>query len=48
MLNIEIISKDKNDQEIYDLLNELIKDFIDQNHLKKLGILENKLINNPR
>ncbi len=45
--NIEIISKDKNDQEIYDLLNELIKDFIDQNHLKKLESLENKLINNP-
>ena len=45
--NIEIISRDKNDQEIYDILNELIKDFIDQNHLKKLESLENKLINNP-
>ena len=44
--NIQIITKDKNDQEIFDLLNELILDFKEQNNLKKIESLEKELINN--
>jgi len=44
--NIQIISKNKNDQEISDLLDELIQDHKDQSNLKKIESLENKLINN--
>ena len=44
--NIQIISKNKNDQEISDLLDELIQDHRDQSNLKKIESLEDKLINN--
>ena len=44
--NIQIISKNKNNQEISDLLDELIQDHKDQTNLKKIESLENKLINN--
>ena len=44
--NIHIISKNKTNQEIFDLLNELIQDHRDQYNLKKIESLEQKLINN--
>ena len=44
--NIQIISKDKTDQDILELLNDLILDFKEQNNLKKIESLEKKLINN--
>ena len=44
--NIQITTKDKNEQDIIDLLNELILDFREQNNLKKIESLEKKLINN--
>ena len=44
--NIEMITKDKSDQDIVELLNELILDFKEQNNLKKIESLEKKLINN--
>ena len=44
--NIEMITKDKSEQEILDLLNELILDFREQSNLKKIESLEKKLINN--
>ena len=44
--NIKLVIKDKNDQEILELLNELINDFIEQSNLKKIESLEKKLINN--
>ena len=44
--NIQIIAKDKNDQDIFELLNQLILDFKEQNNLKKIESLEKKLINN--
>ena len=44
--NIQITTKDKTEQEILDLLNELILDFKEQNNLKKIESLEKKLINN--
>ena len=44
--NIQLITKDKNDQDILDLLNELIINFKEQNNLKKIESLEKKLINN--
>jgi DNA primase len=44
--NIEMITKDKSDQDILDLLNELILDFREQSNLKKIESLEKKLINN--
>ena len=44
--NIKLVTKDKNDQEILELLNELINDFIEQSNLKKIESLEKKLINN--
>ena len=44
--NIQMITKDKTDQDILDLLNELILDFKEQDNLKKIESLEKKLINN--
>ena len=44
--NIQMIIKDKTDQEVFDLLSELILDFKEQNNLKKIETLEKKLINN--
>ncbi len=44
--NIQIISKNKKDNEIEELLNELIQDHINQYNLKKIESLEQKLINN--
>jgi len=44
--NIEMIVRDKTDQDILDLLNELILDFKEQRNLKKIESLENELINN--
>ena len=44
--NIEMITKDKTEQDILDLLNELILDFKEQGNLKKIESLEKKLINN--
>ena len=44
--NIQIITNNKNEQEILDLLEELIKDHTEQTNLKKIESLEQKLINN--
>ena len=44
--NIQIIVKNKTDQDILDLLYELIQDHKEQNNLKKIESLEKKLINN--
>ena len=44
--NIQITTKDKNDQDILDLLDELIFDFKEQDNLKKIESLEKELINN--
>ena len=44
--NIQITTKDKTDQEILELLNELILDFKEQGNLKKIESLEKELINN--
>ena len=44
--NIQIISKNKKDNEIEELLNELIQDHVNQYNLKKIESLEQKLINN--
>jgi len=44
--NIEMITKDKSEQDILDLLNELILDFKEQSNKKKIESLEKKLINN--
>ena len=44
--NIQIIVKNKNDQEILGLLDELIQDHIGQSNLRKIESLEQKLINN--
>jgi len=41
-----MITKDKTEQDIIDLLNELILDFKEQSNLKKIESLEKKLINN--
>ena len=41
-----ILQKNKNDQNILDLIEELIQDHIDQTNLKKIESLEEKLINN--
>ena len=43
--NIQIITNNKNEQEILDLLEELIKDHTEQTNLKKMESLEQKLIN---
>jgi len=44
--NIQIIIKNKNDQEILDLFDELIQDHREQSNLIKIESLEQKLINN--
>ena len=44
--NIQLITKNKNDQEILNILEELINDFREQNNLLKIESLEKKLINN--
>jgi len=44
--NIQIITKNKTDQEILDILFELIQDHKEQSNLKKIESLEQKLINN--
>ena len=44
--NIQIITKNKNEEEIINLLDELFKDHKDQGNLKKIESLEKKLINN--
>ncbi len=44
--NIQIISKNKTDEEILSLLNELIDDHNEESNLKKIESLEKKLINN--
>ena len=41
-----MILKEKNEEDIKDLLNELILDSKEQNNLKKIESLEKKLINN--
>ena len=44
--NIQIITKNKTDQEILDILFELIQDHKEQSNLRKIESLEQKLINN--
>jgi DNA primase len=44
--NIQIITKNKTDQDILVLLDELIQDHKEQGNLKKIESLEQKLINN--
>ena len=44
--NIQIIIKNKNDEEVLNLLDELLKDHRDESNLKKIESLEQKLINN--
>ena len=44
--NIQIIVKNKNDQDILILLDELIQDHKEQSNLKQIESLEQKLINN--
>ena len=45
-LEVQIITKDKSQQEVLNLLEDLIFDFKEQNNLKKIESLEKKLINN--
>ena len=44
--NAQIIAKNKSEQDILELLNELIKDHKEQNNLRQIESLEQKLINN--
>ena len=44
--NIRLVTKDKNDQEILQLLDDLINDFKNQKNLKKIESLEKELIDN--
>ena len=44
--NIQLIIKNKTDEEILDLLNELVQNHKQQSNLKKIESLEKKLINN--
>ena len=44
--NIQIIIKNKNNEEISNLLDELIRDHREQTNLRKIESLEEKLINN--
>jgi len=44
--NIQIISNNKKDHEIEELLNDLIQDHINQTNLKRIATLEQKLIKN--
>ena len=44
--NIQMIIKNKTDEDILGLLDELIQDHKDQSNLRKIESLEQKLINN--
>ena len=44
--NIQMIIKNKREDEVTDLLDELIEDHKEQSNLKKIEFLEQKLINN--
>ena len=44
--NIQMIIKNKTDEDISGLLDELIQDHKDQSNLRKIESLEQKLINN--
>ena len=44
--NVQLITNDKSDEEILELLDELIIDLKEQDNLKKIESLEKKLINN--
>ena len=44
--NIQIIKKNKSEDQVSNLLDELIQDHKDQGNLKKIESLEQKLINN--
>ena len=44
--NIQIILKNKNEEDVVNLLDELIKDHKEQGNLRKIESLEQKLINN--
>ena len=44
--NIQIIINNKNEEEVANLLDELLKDHLEQSNLRKLETLEQKLINN--
>ena len=44
--NIQIITKNKSTDEILALLNELIQEYRNENNLRKIESLEQKLINN--
>ncbi len=46
LANIKLITRNKTDKDILDLLDELIQDHKDQSNLKKIESLEKKLINN--
>ena len=44
--NIQIIIKDKEDEEVLNLLDEFLKDHREESNLRKIESLEQKLINN--
>ena len=44
--NIQIITKNRSDQDMSDLMDELLQDHKEQSNLKKIESLEQKLINN--
>ena len=44
--NIQIITKNKNEQQILEIIDEMISEHKEQNNLKKIESLEKKLINN--
>ena len=44
--NIQLIVKDKEEDEILNLLDEFINDFKEQNNLRKIESLEKKLLKN--
>ena len=44
--NIQMIAKNKSNEDISDLFDELIQDYREQSNLKKIESLEQKLINN--
>ena len=44
--NIQLITKDKSEEEIVEILNDLKFDFKEQYNLRKIENLEKKLINN--
>ena len=44
--NIQIIIRNKNEQQILEIIDEMISEHKEQNNLKKIESLEKKLINN--